>query len=161
MRRNICNAPISAYKIFNFVANSVIFSEANNVKDLQSLTKYYGNFKTRVNKFPLSPYTMLWTNDIAWRKFCSLFLNIVQSGKGAERQNCTDSSFCHNFCCCLKKSWKLKCGILQFAILNDFEGCNYPLRHYVISLDNFWSRSKQLKCLGRWGKIFIFQTFFR
>ena len=38
---------------------------------------------------------------------------------------------------------------------------NYPLRHYCISLNNFWSPNKQLKYLGRWGKIFIFQIFFK
>ena len=32
-------------------------------------------------KFTLSPYTMLQTPNIAWRKLCSLFLNIFKLGK--------------------------------------------------------------------------------
>ena len=37
---------------------------------------------------------------------------------------------------------------------------DYPLCHYDISLNNFCSPKKQLKYLGRQGKIFIFQIFF-
>ena len=44
-------------------------------------------------KFPLSPYIMLRTNNIAWCNFCSLFLNIVKRGKGRETQNCPNRSF--------------------------------------------------------------------
>ena len=36
---------------------------------------------------------------------------------------------------------------------------NYPLRHYDRNLNNYWSPNKQLKYLGRWGKVFIFQIF--
>ena len=49
-------------------------------------------------KFSLSPYTVLQTDKIAWRKFCSLFLNIIKSGKGRETQNSANSGFSHNFC---------------------------------------------------------------
>ena len=49
-------------------------------------------------KFPLSPYTMLRTHNIAWRKLRSLFLNTVKRWKGAETQKCPNSSFSHNFC---------------------------------------------------------------
>ena len=49
-------------------------------------------------KFPLSPYTMLRTHNIAWRKLRSLFLNIVKRGKGRETQKCPNCSFSHNFC---------------------------------------------------------------
>ena len=38
-------------------------------------------------KFPLSPNTMLQIHNIAWRKFYSLFLNVVKWGKGRETQN--------------------------------------------------------------------------
>ena len=37
----------------------------------------------------------------------------------------------------------------------------HAITHYVfISLNNFWSPSKQIKDLNKWGKIFIFQIFF-
>ena len=49
-------------------------------------------------KLPLSPYIMLQTDNIAWCKFCSLFLNIVKRGKGKETQNCQNSRFFLNFC---------------------------------------------------------------
>ena len=63
----------------------------------QSVTKYYENFK-KCFKSPLSPYTSLRTDNVAWQKFCSLFLNIAKRGKGRETQNCPNSSFSHNFC---------------------------------------------------------------
>ena len=44
-------------------------------------------FKKVRLKFPLYPYTMLQTDNIAWCKFCSLFLNIVKRGKGRETQD--------------------------------------------------------------------------
>ena len=49
---------------------------------------------------------MLWTHNFAWRKFYSLFLNIV-----------TD---------CLKNLRNFKCGILQLLILNQIEGMHLP-----------------------------------
>ena len=41
---------------------------------------------------------MLLTHNIAWRQFCSLFLNIVKRGKGEVTRNFPKSSFSHNFC---------------------------------------------------------------
>ena len=49
-------------------------------------------------KFALSPYTMLRTNNIDWRKLYSLFLNIVKGRKGRKTQYCPNSCFSHNFC---------------------------------------------------------------
>ena len=65
---------------------------------LQSVSKYYGGFKKCVLKFSLCLYTMLRTDNIASRKFFSLFLNISRRRKGRETQNCPNSSFSHNFC---------------------------------------------------------------
>ena len=59
-------------------------------------------------KNPPSPCTMLRTHNMTWRKFCSLFLNIVKRGKGVETRNCPNSSFSHNFCHWLsEKIWKI------------------------------------------------------
>ena len=41
------------------------------------------------------------------------------------------------------------------------KACNYPLRYYGISLNNFWNPNKQLKYLGKRSKIFIYQFFSR
>ena len=69
------------------------------------------------------PYTMLKTDNIAWRNFCSMFLNIVKKGKEEETQNCPNSSFSHNFCHWLsEKMWKVKCSILQLLVLHHIEG---------------------------------------
>ena len=38
------------------------------------------------------------THNIVWRKFSSLFRNIVKRGKGVETWNCPVSSFSLNFC---------------------------------------------------------------
>ena len=47
---------------------------------------------------------MLWTHNIAWRKFYSCFLNIVKRGKGVETRNYLNISFSHNFCYWLQTS---------------------------------------------------------
>ena len=52
----------------------------------QPVTKQ-GNFKKSVWNFPLSLFTILQTQNIAWHKFCSLSLNIVKRGKSGEKQN--------------------------------------------------------------------------
>ena len=48
-------------------------------------------------KNPPPIYTILGTRSIAWRKFCSLFLNVVIREKEIETQSCPNSSFSHNF----------------------------------------------------------------
>ena len=51
------------------------------------MTLYIMGILKIASKNPLSPpYTMLPTHNITWRKFCSLFLNIVKGGRG-EKQN--------------------------------------------------------------------------
>ena len=106
-------------------------------------------------KIRLSPYTMLRTHNIAWRKFCSFFLNIVKRGKGVETRNCPTSSFSHNFCHWLSEKNLKKLSIVFYSwfFWITLKASNYPLRHYDISLDNFWSPNKQLKYLDRWGKV--------
>ena len=46
-----------------------------------------------------------------------------------------------------------------WSFWNYLKACNYPLHHYDISLINFWSPNKQLKYMGKWGKIFINSDF--
>ena len=80
-------------------------------------------FQKACLKFPVSPYTMLLNHNIAWRKFSSLFLNIVKREKGIETQNCPNSSSSNNFCHWLsEKIWKIKASILQFLVLHQIEG---------------------------------------
>ena len=114
-------------------------------------------------KNPPSPHTMLRTHNIAWRKFCSLFLKIVKRAKGIETRNCSNSSFSHNSCHWLsEKTWKiLNVVIYSQSFWITLKARNYPLRHYDISLCNFWSPNRQLNYLGKWDKIFIFQNFFK
>ena len=68
------------------------------VNSRQSVTKYYGNLKKKSLIFSLFPYTILRAYNIAWRKFCSLFLNIVKRRKERETQKCPNSSFSQSFC---------------------------------------------------------------
>ena len=85
-------------------------------------------------KFPLSPYSLLRTHSIAWRNFCSLFLNIVKKVKEVETQNCSNSSFSHNLCHWLpEKNFKIKCSILQLFILHQIENMQL-ITHYVTIL---------------------------
>ena len=56
---------------------------------------------------------------------------------------------------CLKKSKNFKCDILLLIVLNLL------LHHYGISINNLWNPNKQLKCLGKGDKFFIFRIFFR
>ena len=99
---------------------------------------------------------MLQTHNIAWRKFCSLFLNIVKKGTDGETKNCPNSSFSHNFCHWLsEKFWKiLSVAFHCWSFWITLKVSDYPLHHYYISRNNFWSPNKQLKYLGKWGNIF-------
>ena len=123
------------------------------------MTKYHGNFLKLCLKIPLSPYTMLRTHNITWRKFCSLFLNIVRRGKGLETRNCQNSSFSTIFVTVWKNLKNLSIAFYRWLFWITLKASNYPLHHYDINLNNFWSPNKQLKYLGRWGKIFFFQIF--
>ena len=64
---------------------------------------------------------MLRTDNIAWRKFFSLFVNIVKRVKEGETQNCTNTGFSLNFSHWLseKSSKFFKCGILLLLILKS------------------------------------------
>ena len=108
-------------------------------------------------------YATLWTHNIAWRNFCSFLLTIVKSVKGVETQNGPSSSFFHNFCHWFSE--KLPKTLKKIFYSRSFwitlKACNYPLCHYDISLNNFSILNNQLKYLGKLGKIFIFQIFFR
>ena len=114
-------------------------------------------------KNPLSLYTMLQIHNIACRKFCSLFLNNVKRGKWEETRSCPKSCFSHNFCHWLsEKIWKISSVVFYcWSFWISLKACNYPLRYYDTSFGNFWSPNKQPKHLDKWGKICIFQIFFR
>ena len=76
------------------------------LQTFDSQSKNIMGFLKSVFKFPLSPYTLLQNQSIAWckyshnvdsHKFCLLFLNIVRSRKEEETQNCSNSNYCYNF----------------------------------------------------------------
>ena len=76
---------------------------------------------------------MLRTNNIAWRKFYSTFLNIVKRGKGRETQNCLNISYPIIFVtACLKNLQNCKCDILQLLILSQIEGMHLPITYFLI-----------------------------
>ena len=79
----------------------------------------------------LSPYTTLRTHNIAWHKFCSLYLNIVKTGKGTETQNCLNSSFSHNFCHWLSEKTE-KYEVWYFTVAWFKSNWRRAVTHYVI-----------------------------
>ena len=98
-------------------------------------------------KNPSLPLTMLQTHSIAWGKFC-LFLNIVKRGKWVGTRNCPNSSFSHIFCLWFPVNVKnLSAVFYSWLFWITLKVSNYLLYHHDISLNNFWSRNKQLKYL--------------
>ena len=60
--------------------------------------KILWEFKKKSLIFSLFPYSILRAYNIAWRKFCSLFLNIVKRWKERETQKFPNRSFSQSFC---------------------------------------------------------------
>ena len=81
-------------------------------------------------EFPLTHYTILQTHNIAWRKFHSLFLNIVKKGKGAETQNCPNNSVSHNFCHWLSEK-SAKFDVQYFRVAQFESNWRHAFTHYV------------------------------
>ena len=81
-------------------------------------------------KFPLSPYTVLQTHNIAWRKLRSLLFNIVKGGKGRETQNCPNSSFSYNFCHWLSEK-SAKFEVRYFRVAHFQTNWSHAFTHYV------------------------------
>ena len=76
-------------------------------------------------KLALSPYTI---SNIAWRQFCSLFLNIVNRGRGEKHKIVQIALFPIIFVTdCLKNLQNFKCDILQLLILNQIEDMYLPI----------------------------------
>ena len=120
----------------NFYIHSILTSNLHLTKKIIKKTlflefytqwqNFYENFKNCVQKSPLSPYSMLRTQNIAWHKFCLLFLTLLRGGK--RRKVFQIAVFPIKFATdCLKKSEKLKCSILQLVVLNCFEGMKLPI----------------------------------
>ena len=79
-------------------------------------------------KFPLSPYTVLQTHNIAWRKLRSLLFNIVKGGRGEKHKIVQIAVFPIIFVTdCLKNLQNFKCGILLLLILNQIESIYLPI----------------------------------
>ena len=71
---------------------------------------------------------MLRTHNIAWRNFCSLFLNIVKKGMGVQTRRCTNPIFSHNFC-----YWLLLFLLREHLLLN-FVTNKLPLKESEMTL---------------------------
>ena len=69
---------------------------------------------------------MLQTDNIAWRKFCSLLLNIVKRGRGEKHKIVQIEVFPIIFATdCLKHLQNFKCGISLFLFLNQIVFFHY------------------------------------
>ena len=73
---------------------------------------------------------MLQTNKNAWRKFCSLFLNLVKRGEGRETQNCPNNSFSHNFCHWLSEK-SAKFYVCYITVAHFKSNWRHVFTHYV------------------------------
>ena len=102
-------------------------------------------------KFSFSPYTMLRTNSIARRKFCSLVPSILlRGGRGGKIKIVQITVFPIIFVTdCLKNLQSFKCGILQLLILNQIEDMHLPITSLLYKSYNFWNPNKQLEYLDK------------
>ena len=115
-------------------------------------------------KFPLSPYRMLLTHNIAWRKLRSLLLNIAKRRKAWETQNCPNSSFSDNFCHWLSEK-SVKCAVQYFKVVHFDSNWRHAFTHYVTIISVLINIGSQTRSLITWAsqtKIFRskFCTFF-
>ena len=123
------------------------------------MTKCFDNFRKCVSNPPSPPYTILPTNNIAWHKFCSLFLNIVKRRKRTD-EIVQIAVFPIAFVPDCLKICKFLSLVFYYCLFEiKLKACIYPLRHFYIGLNSFWNLNKQLKYLGKWSKILIFQKF--
>ena len=85
----------------------------------------------------VSLYTMLQTHNIAWRNFCSLFLNIFKRGKGYKFEIVQIAVSPIIFVTdCLKISEKLNVVFYSCSFYIKLKSCNYPLRHNFAMIRN-------------------------
>ena len=97
-------------------------------------------------KFPLSPYTMLRTHNIAWRKLHPLFFNIIKRGKGRQSLNCINSSFSHNLCRWLSQKFA-EFEVRYFKVALFESNWRHAFTHYVTTIKpliNIGSRTSSL-----------------
>ena len=89
-------------------------------------------------KIPRSLNIMLRTQNIAWCKFFSLFLNIAKRGKNVETQNRSNSCFSRNFFTdCLKKFKELVVAFSSCLFYIKLKACNYSLRHNFAMVSHY------------------------
>ena len=113
-------------------------------------------FEKVLLKFPLSPYRMLRTHKIAWRKLRSLFLNIVKTRKGREKQNCPNSTFSYNFFPSLSgKCAKFEVQYFRVAHFesNSINRCRFPCQ--TLFLQAFLMNKKMTTVNQLFNKKFI------
>ena len=105
---------------------------------------------------------MLRTHNIAWHKFCSLFLNINKREKRVETPICPNSSFSHKFCQIVWKNLKnLSEVFYTWLFWITLMSSNYPLRHYDRSLTIFEAQTSSLNISVGEVKSFFFRFFSR
>ena len=102
-------------------------------------------------KFPLPSYTLLRAHNIARRKLCLLFLNIVKMGKWRETQNCPNSGFFYNFCHWLsEKSIQFK--VWYFRVAHFESNWRYAFTHYVTIIQALIDFGSQTSSFITWER---------
>ena len=80
-------------------------------------------------KFPLSPYTMLRTHNIAYASFTHCSSTLLRRGRGGKQKTVQIAVFPISFVTdCLKNLQNLKCGILELLILSQIEDIDLPIK---------------------------------
>ena len=126
MQINFLNFYIHSILTSNLHLTNKIIKKTLFLDVLHSVTNIFTGILKIVQKSPLSLYTMLRTQNIAWHKFCLLFLTLLRGGK--RRKVFQIAVFPIKFATdCLKKSEKLKCSILQMVALNCLECMKLPI----------------------------------
>ena len=92
---------------------------------------------------------MLRTDNIAWRKFCSLFVNIVKKGKGRDTQNCPNTGFSHNFCHWLSEK-SSKFWVWYFSVAHFRSNWRDVSTHYATIIKVLIIFKTQTSSLNTW-----------
>ena len=101
-------------------------------------------------KFPLSPYTMLRTHNIAWRKLRSLLLNIAKKEKETETRNCPNSSVSDYFCQWLSEKFE-KLEVWYFRIVHFESNWTLGFTDYVTIISVLINIGSQTSSLITWA----------
>ena len=105
-------------------SNLLDFSSQENYSyQLQSVTKYYDNFKKCVSSSPSLPIQCCKPITLLDASFAHCYSTLLRGGRGEKHKIVQIAVFPIIFVTdCLKNLQNDKCGILQLLILNQVEG---------------------------------------